>query len=253
MSETFGGYLKDWRGRRRVSQLDLGLAANVSARHISFLETGRANPSKAMVIQLSDTLEVPRAERNALLNAAGFSPAYKARDLHTDEMAHIRAAVDWTLARHDPFPAIAIDRHWNLVKTNKCAELMLGALGMSTQGSFLDAFITPGPFRAALENWVDIARHMISRLQTESSHFGGDPILDAAIEKLKFSLSDAELNHAQPMPAVIPVKFNSQGNILSFFSTIAQFGSAEDIVLSDLRIELMFPADDATRQALSPS
>lgn len=250
MTGTFGGVLKDWRGRRRISQLDLGLAANVSARHISFLETGRARPSKSMVMQLSETLDMPRADRNVLLNAAGFSPAYRARGLDVAEMSHIRGAMDWTLQQHDPFPGLALDRHWNIININKAGKLLLGALQLGPGDSLLDAFANPGPLREALLNWPEVARHSIVRLKTESNHFGGDPVLDTAIEKLRDSLPSADSEKDEQIPAVIPVKFNTQAGILSFFSTIAQFGSAEDVVLADLKIELMFPADDVTRQTL---
>ena len=125
MSESFGALLKSWRGQRRLSQLDLSLAANVSARHISFLETGRARPSKSMVLSLAETLDVPRATRNVLLQAAGFARAYVQRDLAAGEMAYVRAAMDWMLERHNPYPGIAIDRHWNLLEVNACAAALL--------------------------------------------------------------------------------------------------------------------------------
>ena len=112
MDRSFGLALKDWRRRRRVSQLALSGEANVSARHIAFLETGRARPSRGMVLQLSEALAIPRAERNALLQAAGFAPAYKARDFADADVAALRQAMDWTLSRHDPYPAMALDRHW---------------------------------------------------------------------------------------------------------------------------------------------
>ena len=111
VQSSFGTALKEWRGRRRMSQLDLGLAANVSARHISFLETGRSKPSRSMVRLLCDSLEVPHVACNAVLTAAGFAPTYRRRDLEDDDMTQVRAAVEWTLQRHDPFPAMALDKH----------------------------------------------------------------------------------------------------------------------------------------------
>lgn len=147
MDQVFGTLLKDWRILRRMSQLDLGLAANVSARHISFLETGRARPSRPMVVQLSDTLEVPRSARNTLLNAAGFSPAYQARDLTADDMAHVRAAIGWMLERHDPFPAFALDRHWLLLQANNSASMMFKNLGLETGDSLLSSLTDPSLLR----------------------------------------------------------------------------------------------------------
>jgi transcriptional regulator with XRE-family HTH domain len=242
--------LKNWRGQRRMSQLDLGLAANVSARHISFLETGRARPSKSMVLQLSESLEVPRATRNVLLDAAGFSKAYEARDLEQEEMAFVREAMDWTLSRHDPYPAIAFDRHWRLLRMNACATVLLNAMGLGVGDSLLEAFIMGGPFAEALDNKDEIARHMVSRLRTESSHLGGDRVLDDAAKRITATLGNTGSPKHDSLPAIIPARYRSNGVLLSFFSTISQFGSTEDIALADVKIELMFPADDFTRNAL---
>lgn len=249
MDSSFGALLKDWRAHRRVSQFDLGLAARVSARHISFLETGRSKPSRSMVIQLSETLAVPRAARNALLNAAGFAPAYRSRDLGKEDMAAIRAAVDWTLQRHDPFPALALDRHWLVVTANRSATMMLAAFGLRTGDSLLQAITTSMDVQAAFDNWPQVARFMAVRLRTESSHLGGDEVLDKAANVLIDQVGPAMPDGSGMLPAVVPARIRANGRVLSFFSTIAQFGTAEDIALADLRIELMFPADDATRQA----
>lgn len=250
MTETFGSLLKYWRGHRHISQFELGLNANVSARHVSFLETGRANPSKSMVLQLSETLDIPRTDRNTLLNAAGFSPRYRARNLTETDMEPIKAAMDWTLERHNPYPAFAFDRHWKILDINSCATFLLGAFGVGAGDSLLDAFIEDGTFQNALQNWPTIAHQLIIRLQTESRHLGGDTILDAGIEKLKQMTPTIEQSATPPLPAVIPVTFTTPLGDLSLFSTIAQFGSAEDIILADIRIELMFPADEKTRKTL---
>jgi transcriptional regulator with XRE-family HTH domain len=250
MAEAFGALLKTWRGQRRMSQLDLGIAANVSARHISFLETGRARPSRAMVLALSETLEVPRAKRNTLLAAAGFAQAYAARGLNDEEMAPVRAAMDWTLERHAPYPALALDRHWHLVKLNGVSRALLEPMGLGVGDSLLDALVDGGPFAHALENRNEVARHLITRLRTESLHAGGDAVLDAAARHLGATLPvEAELPVGE-LPAVIPARYRVNGMTLSLFSTISQFGSTEDIALADLKIELMFPADDVTREAL---
>ncbi|MDX1507795.1 MAG: helix-turn-helix transcriptional regulator [Woeseiaceae bacterium] len=250
MSEAFGALLRSWRGQRRMSQLELGLAANVSARHISFLETGRARPSKSMVLILSETLRVPRAIRNTLLNAAGFAKAYKSRDLGEDEMAYVRAAMDWTLERHSPFPAIAFDRHWRLVRSNGTAAALLEPMNLGEGDSLLDAFAEGGGIANAIVNWEEVARHMIARLRTESAHLGGDAVLEAGADRLAEQLGREKSEYTGTMPAVVAAKYNAGGMTLSFFSTISQFGSAEDIALADLKIELMFPADDFTREAL---
>lgn len=251
MAESFGALLKDWRGQRRMSQLDLGLAANVSARHISFLETGRAKPSQSMVLSLAETLEVPLAIRNVLLTAAGFAQAYTARSLDDDEMAYVRAAMDWMLERHVPFPAIALDRHWRIVRLNTVSATLLSAMDLAEGDSLLDALINGGPFADALENHEEIARHMVSRLRTESAHLGGDDVLDRAAAVMASALRDDAPVPEGHLPAIIPARYRTNGVVLSFFSTISQFGSTGDIALADLKIELMFPADDFTREVLT--
>jgi len=233
-----------------MSQLDLGLAANVSARHISFLETGRARPSRPMVVQLSETLQVPRFARNSLLNAAGFAPAYQSRDLASDDMAHVRTAIDWMLDRHDPFPAFALDRHWTLLRANRSALAMLGTLKLTIGDSLLEGFMTSSLMQAVFENWSEVAWHMIHRLRTESAHLGGDPVLDQAANRLAEGIDPAQHLTEGTLPAVVPTRYRANGAVLSFFSTIAQFGTAEDIALADLKIELLFPADETTRQTL---
>ena len=250
MSVSFGSLIKDWRSQRRMSQLDLALSAEVSARHISFLETGRARPSRAMVQALSESLDVPRATRNVLLNAAGFAQSYVARDLEDNEMAAVREAMDWTLERHCPYPAIAVDRHWRLVRLNAVAAALLEPMELEAGDSMLDAFLTGSAFAKALENGQEITRYMLARLRTESAHLGGDEILDAAIVKLSAMVGDGPPSSLERMPAIIPAQFRAGDVVLSLFSTIAQFGSTEDIALADLKIELMFPADEFTRQAL---
>ncbi len=250
MTESFGTLLKHWRGQRRMSQLELGLSANVSARHISFLESGRSRPSHSMVIQLSETLNVPRNNRNTLLNAAGFAQAYTARDLDDEELRFVREAMDWTLDRHCPYPAIAFDRHWTLVRMNAVSEALLGNLGLQVGDSLLDAFVDNGPFATALENRDEIASHLVTRLRTESAFYGGDEVLDAAAERLAASL-DGEPAASDAPPAIIPARYVAGDITLSLFTTISQFGSTEDIALADLKIELMFPADDFTRDALT--
>ena len=246
----FGNLLRRWRTRRRISQLDLALAADVSSRHISFLETGRARPSRAMVLQLSEVMDVPRADRNALLSAAGFAAAYAARAADAEDLRFLREAMDWTLERHNPYPAIALDRHWRIVGSNRSAAGLLAPLKVAEGDSLLEAFLEPGAFRSALENWPAIARQMLGRLRTENAHLGGDPVLEDAIRRITVStagdLDPADLRY----PAVIPVVLRAGDVLLSFFSIISQFGSTEDIALADLRIELMFPADEVTRTLL---
>lgn len=250
MSNPFGQQLRDWRQQRRLSQLELALSANVSARHISFLETGRAKPSQSMVLQLSETLEIPRANRNDLLNAAGFIARYAARPLESDDMRLVRSAIEWTLERHNPYPGIALDRHWQLVDANACAKALLIPMGLQIGDSLLDALASDTPFSLALKNRQEVIGHLINRLRAESLYFGGDAILDAATKRLRSQLTNDHSETTGTFPAVISARYDIDGTSLAFFSTISQFGSTEDVALADMKLELMFPADEITRQLL---
>lgn len=250
MDVQFGHVLKEWRGRRRMSQLDLGLTANVSARHVAFLETGRSRPSREMVIQLAEALEIPRPARNTMLNAAGFAPAYRTRALDAPDMDVVREALEWMVARQDPYPALVIDRHWRVVSANRTASMLLGAFGVEAGGSLLDVLTAPGHGAQIFDNWAEAGHHMLTRLRTESAHHGGDPVLDAAAARLADDPDIRGYLPTAPLPPVIPVRYRAGPAVLSFISTIAQFGTAEDIALADLRVELFFPADDATRSFL---
>lgn len=251
MTQAFGEALKGWRHQRRMSQLELGLSAEVSSRHISFLETGRARPSRAMVLRLCDQLEVPRGARNQLLTAAGMAPAYASRLLSEADMRPVRAAVDWLLQRHAPYPAMALDRHWRLVEVNAPARALLAAVGIKAGDSMLTALARNENLRAALENLEEVLQHAVARLGTESAHFGKDPVLDAAAEELSKGIAGKLQGETGILPALVPTRFRLGEQVLSLFSTFTQFGTAEDVALSELKIEMMFPADEAARQILT--
>ena len=244
-SATFGTVLKEWRGIRRMSQLDLSNAAEVSARHISFLESGRSKPSRPMALHLAEALELPRGERNRLLTAAGFSPMWQQQDLDSAAMAPIHDAIRWTLDRHDPYPAVVLDRHWKVVDRNQSASTMFAALGLPDDVDFLDAMTTPGGIRDLVDNWASVGRFMHARLRTESAALGGDEVLDAALAKLA---ADPDIGPSDaPFPPIVTLDLRVGDAVLSMFSTIAQFGTAEDLALAEFRIELFFPADEPTR------
>lgn len=248
MSQTFGPLLKDWRARRRLSQLSLGLKANVSARHVAFLETGRARPSRAMVLLLAEALEMPLTARNGFLDSAGFAMAYQRRALADADMSAVRLAIDWSLKRHLPFPAFAKDRHWNLVVANTVAAKLLAGAGIQPGDSLLELMTDEARLMQSFANPGEVGRHMLQRLRIESAYFGGDPVLDVAAEKLARSPTIAAFQVPSALPPVVPARYRAGGTVLSFFSTLAQFGTAEDLMLADLQIEFLFPDDDATRQ-----
>lgn len=245
MSLAFPKLLKQWRNSRRMSQLDLGLAANVSARHLSFLETGRAAPSRSMVLQLCETLDVPLPAQNTLLHAAGFAEVFRNRNWNDEELAQARQAVEWTLQRHDPFPAIALDKHWTVIKANRAATRLLNAVGLAEGDSLLDAMQNAERLKAAIVNWQEVLRHMVTRLRMESAKLGNDDVLSTTATNLALQVTNAA-HDASAGEIVLSTRYNLNGLNLSFFSMLAQFSSAEDIALADLRVELMYPADDKT-------
>ena len=247
MTVQFGSLLRNWRKSRRMSQLDLALGAEVSARHLSFLETGRATPSRGMVLHLCETLQIPRAARNQMLKVAGFAEFYPDSGLNAADLAHVRQAIDWTLTRHDPFPAIAFDRHWRIIALNRAAMWLLGAVDVQQGDSLLQALVHSEKLRSAVDNWDEAVRHLVARLRTESAGWGGDAVLDAAADELTQTLGPTV---PAALSAVIPTRYRLGDTVLSLFSTIAQFGSAEDIMLTELRIELMFPSDPDTQAIL---
>ena len=240
---SFAENLKAWRRARRFSQLQLAHEAGVSTRHLAFLETARSNPSRAMVHRLGDALDLPLAERNRLLTLAGFAAPYEGRAWDDPSMAPVRTAVETMLANHEPFPALAVDRLWSIVFMNAAAARFFAPIGLETGRSMVETLLRPD-VQGMIENWPQVARYASLRLRTESAAQGGVKALDAAAQALH---GDAQPHFETSEPAASTV-YNAFGERLSLFSTIAQFGAAEDLTLDDLKIELFFPADQPTER-----
>lgn len=245
MMQDFGGQLRTWRGKRRMSQLQLALVADVSARHIAFLETGRAKPSRHMVLRLGEALDVPRAERNLLLDAAGYRAAYARRPLDSVAMAPIRKAISHMIEGHMPYPAFVFDRHWRVMDANRSGQAMLANFGLAVGGSFIDFLLQPGRGSELVENWHEVAGHLAARFRLESAHLGGDAVLERAAEGLACEAGRGDHGDVGDLPPVLAVRFRAGGMVYPMFSTIAQFGTADDIALADLKIEMFFPSDEA--------
>jgi transcriptional regulator with XRE-family HTH domain len=237
--------LREWRRTRRFSQLELATEADVSARHIAFLETGRARPSPAMIGRLGDALRIPLAARNQMLTLAGFATRYPGRQWDATEMAPIRAALEHTLERHAPYPGIAIDRLWTVVRLNRPAQTLFAQIGIVEGGSLLD-LMASDELPPLIENWPEVAHHAAQRLRTESAAQGGAPKLDRLADKLLKVPGVGQ----KPIGPVVPTIYRAGTMRLSLFAIVAQFGTPEDLALDDLKIELFFPADPETEQAL---
>ncbi|HEY0141867.1 MAG TPA: helix-turn-helix transcriptional regulator [Thermoanaerobaculia bacterium] len=249
-----GDLLREWRTRRRLSQLTLSLEADISARHLSFLETGRAQPSREMVLHLAERLEIPLRERNALLVAAGFAPLYSERKLDDPEMSAARAAIDIVLAGHEPYPALAVDRHWNLITANRAVAPFFEGIDASLVEppvNVLRASLHPKGLAPRIVNYEEWRTHVLERLRRQID-VSGDAVLIALHDELR--ALPRQTRAAQPVRdyagVVVPLELTAGDRVLRFFSTTTIFGTPVDVTLSELAVESFFPADEATAELL---
>jgi transcriptional regulator with XRE-family HTH domain len=245
---AFGVLLKQWRARRRLSQLDLALAADVSARHVSFLETGRSRPSRDMVLRLAERLEVPLRERDPLLLAAGLAPAYPVRPLDDPALAPIRAAVDTVLAGYEPYPALVVDRGWTLVAANRGVGLLTAAAAphlLEPPVNVLRLGLHPDGLARHIVNLAEWRGHLLARLAREAA---ADPGLAALHRELSGYPGGTAPSPEQAV--AVPLRLVLDGRELAFVSTVTTFGTALDVTAAELSIEAFLPADAATASAL---
>ena len=248
-----GGHLREWRQRRHLSQLDLAMDAEISARHLSFVETGRAIPSREMVLKLAERLDVPLRERNVLLVAAGYAPAFPQRSLDDPMLKSARQAIDLVLKAHEPNPALAYDRHWNLVTANRMVAIFLTGIPQRLLGSpvnILRLAFHPEALASRTVNLAEWCGHLLARLHRQCETTA-DPELMRLFNDLKSYPIPAR---AGPLPpdnnVAIPLKLRHNGEVLSFISTTMVFGTPVDVTLSELALETFFPADGLTATRL---
>ena len=247
-----GGHLREWRQRRHLSQLDLAVDAEISARHLSFVETGRAAPSREMVLKLAERLEVPLRERNVLLVAAGFAPAFPQRALDDPALKSARQAIDLVLKAHEPNPALAYDRHWNLVSANRMVAPLLDGVPERLLGqpfNILRLAFHPEGLAPRTVNLAEWAAHLLERLHRQCEATA-DPELLKLYQDLKSYPIPARAAPVSSDNVAIPFKLRRNGDVLSFISTTMVFGTSVDITLSELALETFFPADDLTAERL---
>jgi transcriptional regulator with XRE-family HTH domain len=259
---SFATLLKQWRSQRGFSQLDLAVTSQVSQRHISFLESGRAKPSREMVLQLAMVLDVPLRQQNLMLTAAGFAPVHTETDLCAPEMASIRKALDFMLHKQEPYPAIVIDRYWNLILTNDAATRLLTAFikletlqaHFSVDGkiNLMQAMFAPQGLRPFIVNWEDFAEHLLQRVHREAIAEGQSEQSTALLNELMSYPGVSDIWHGSNQAAqntlLLTVHLKRDDLELQFFSTIATLGTTYDITLQELRIECLFPADETTEK-----
>ncbi len=250
-----GPLLREWRRRRRLSQLDLALEAGVSSRHLSFIETGRSRPSAEMVVHLAEQLDVPLRDRNQLLLAAGYAPAYGQRDLDEPAMGPVREALDHVLAGHEPYPALVVDRHWGLVAANRAVGLLTAGAAphlLEPPVNVLRLGLHPDGLAARIANLPEWRAHLLDRLARQAVATG-DPAIDALLDELaaypggEGGASPA----ADPLGGVaVPLRLRHEAGELAFISTVTTFGTAVDITVAELAVEAFLPADAATADAM---
>jgi transcriptional regulator with XRE-family HTH domain len=255
-----GELIRDWRTRRKYSQLDVSSELGVSTRHLSFVETGRSRPSPELILTLADFFEVPLRERNTMLLAAGYAPRYAARELSDPSMVNVTASLQRMLDAHDPYPGVVVDRQWNVLLTNTAAGAFTGMVAdelLSPVNVFRICLHPDGlaPYTVNFEDW---AAYLLRQLR-RSIQVSGDPALIALEEEvttyptLAGTAPPTETSYWDDPPLLVPFTLAFNGAELSFFTTLTTFGTPLDITLDELAVELFFPADDATDSLLRQS
>ncbi|MEO8524933.1 MAG: helix-turn-helix transcriptional regulator [Caldimonas sp.] len=252
-----GAQLRHWRTRRQLSQLDLAMHADVSTRHLSYVETGRSLPSREMILRLADRLEVPLRERNGLLTAAGFAPMFAARPLDDPSMAQARKVLGLLLQAHEPYPALVVDRHWNLVLHNRAVPLLLEGVAatlLQAPMNVLRASLHPEGLAGRIVNHAAWREHVLGRLRHQIAASGDETLRVLEAELAAYPSPDgraaSSASHGAEPGLVVPLVIDTAIGRLSFMSTTTIFGTPVDITLSELALETFLPADAATADAL---
>jgi len=252
-----GQLLRDWRKRRHLSQLDLASEAEISSRHLSFLETGRSQPSREMVLRLARHLEVPLRDRNELLVAAGYAPVFKATPLDDPTLQAARKVIDLLLRGHEPYPALAVDRHWNMLSSNRTVPLLLGAVDPSLLKppvNVLRLTLHPGGLVSRIANLAEWRSHLFARLRRQID-LSSDPVLVDLLQELSSYPAPSQAESPAPETdfggVAIPFQLSTDQGVLSFITTTSVFGTPVDITLSELAMESFFPADTVTLDTLN--
>jgi len=250
-----GHLIREWRQRRRLSQLDLACEADISTRHLSYVENGRSSPSREMLMHLAERLDVPLRERNLLLTAAGYAPIYRERPLADPALNAARQAVDLVLKGHEPYPALLVDRHWNMLASNRIVPLLLANVDadmLQPPVNVLRLSLHPRGLAPHIVNLAQWREHLFARLKRQID-MSGDSAMVALLQELQAYPFDPAQSHGpgiDPSGVAVPLLFETPGGVMSFISTITVFGTPVDITLAELALETFFPADDRTAELL---
>jgi transcriptional regulator with XRE-family HTH domain len=250
-TQPVGGLLREWRQRRRLSQLDLACDAGISTRHLSFVETGRAHPSRDMLLHLSEQLEVPVRERNILLVAAGYAPIFPERPLADPALAAARAAVDLVLDRQKPYPAFALDRHWHIVASNAALPELYDGVAPDLLQPPVNAMrlsLHPSGLAPRIVNLAEWRAHLLYRLRRQVEVTADRALIDLLREVSEYPAPREKVARVEGLEhdIAVPFRIDLRGSLLSFFSMTTVFGTPVDVMLSELALELFFPADEET-------
>jgi transcriptional regulator with XRE-family HTH domain len=255
--QNFADGLRRWRRLRGLSQLELAARTEISQRHLSFMELGRASPSRDMVMRLATALAVPLRQQNALLISAGFAPVWRQTDLAAPELREIRRALDYMLAQQEPYPAVAVDRRWNLLQTNSGAirliEFLIGPMAPGIAVNLADALVAPDVLRPYLVNWAHVVRYFVHSVEADAAADGTAETAALHQRLLAYQGVRGAVNAApseMAMTPVLPMHFRKGDVELRLFTTIATLGIPQDITLQELRVECFFPMDDGTAAIL---
>lgn len=251
---SLGVMLREWRAARRLSQLDLALDADISARHLSYIETGKAQPSREVLMRLADALEMPLRERNGLLVVGGFAPIFRETGLGTPKLVGMKQAIEAILAQQEPYPAFVLDRRWNIIQANAAAARVNDCVtrgAPALHDNMMRQIFSPGPFRDAVANWHEIAGDLLRHLYQEVAMNPADRMAKGLLDEcLRYPDVPASWRFrdlsAGPSPMVTTVLRHPDGRVLQFFSTITSFATPYDVTLDELRIECCFPLDQDT-------
>jgi transcriptional regulator with XRE-family HTH domain len=256
--QPVGHLLREWRQRRRLSQLDLAVAANISTKHLSFLETGRSVPSRDMLLRLAEQLAIPLREQNILLVAAGYAPVFPVRSLDDPALDAAREAINLVLTGHEPYPALAIDRHWSLIRANRAVPpLLVGADAALLQPSVnvIRLSLHPAGLAPRIANYGEWRAHLLARLRHQID-VSADPVLVELLREVAEYPPPRGARTSRPVPpravtdVVVPLQLTTDQGLLSFISTTTIFGTPVDITVSEVALESFFPADAATAETM---